>query len=409
MAFTRPWAPGLPGAAMTSVAPADDGPDGASDEEDPPPRRRRLLPAPIWHVGKLLVVALIVEYLVLPQIAGTRKALHLLSQVQPAYIGLGVLLQVLGLGAYAQLTRSVLPEDSDPGLLTVLRIQLTTLSISHCVPAGTAAGSSLGYRLMTLAGGGKADVGFALAVQGIGSAVVLNVILWLALVVSIPVWGFSPLYLTAAVLGLVLFVLFAGMVLLMTRGEHWVGGVIERAARRVPFVDARALRGFFDQLAERVRELGANRRLIAKASVWAALNWLLDAASLYVFVGAFGHWVEPDGLLVSFGLANILAAIPLTPGGLGVIEATLTSTLVGFNTPRGIAILGVVGYRLINFWLPIPLGGLAYLSLQVDPGHTGRPRTVLELEGSGHHDRPSDDEQPLLPAPAVSRRRRGLH
>ncbi|MGH9115553.1 MAG: lysylphosphatidylglycerol synthase transmembrane domain-containing protein, partial [Acidimicrobiales bacterium] len=97
-------------------------------------------------------------------------------------------------------------------------------------------------------------------------------------------------------------------------------------------------------------------------------NWLLDAASLWVFVGAFGHWVNPDGLLVAYGLANVLAAIPLTPGGLGVIEATLTSVLVGFGTARGVATLGVIGYRLIQFWAPIPLGGLTYLSLQVDPG-----------------------------------------
>ena len=87
-----------------------------------------------------------------------------------------------------------------------------------------------------------------------------------------------------------------------------------------------------------------------------------------MFIGAFGRWVNPDGLLVAYGLANVLAVIPLTPGGLGVIEATLTSVLVGFGTPRGVATLGVVAYRLVNFWLPIPLGGVAYLSLQVNAG-----------------------------------------
>jgi uncharacterized membrane protein YbhN (UPF0104 family) len=51
-----------------------------------------------------------------------------------------------------------------------------------------------------------------------------------------------------------------------------------------------------------------------------------------------------------------------------VVEATLTSALVGFGTPRGVATLGVIAYRLVNFWLPIPLGGLAYLSLQVNTG-----------------------------------------
>jgi len=98
---------------------------------------------------------------------------------------------------------------------------------------------------------------------------------------------------------------------------------------------------------------------------WAAANWLLDAASLWVFVAAFGHQIEPDALLVGYGLANVLAAIPITPGGLGIVEGVLVPTLVGFGTPRGVALVGVVSWRVVNFWLPIPAGGLCYLSLHV--------------------------------------------
>ena len=354
----------------------------ADPESDPlapvdPSRRkgiRRLLPAPVWRVGKLLLIALIVDVFVLPQIAGAHKAWRQLSQVNPLLLLAGVVLEVAAVASYAQLTRSVLPHGKVPPYWTVLRIQLTTLSVSHCVPGGTAAGSGLGYRLMTNAGVDGPDVGFALGTQALGSAVVLNVILWLALVVSIPFFGFSPLYLTAAIVGLLLLALFATLALMLTRGEDWATGVLVRAAERIPFIDAEALRRMFAQVARRLQDLLEQRSRLGRALVWATTNWLLDAASLFVFVGAFGHWVNPDALLVSFALANVLAAIPLTPGGLGVVEATLTSTLVGFNTPRAIAILGVVSYRLINFWLPIPVGGLAYLSLHLDPV-TGRRRT----------------------------------
>jgi hypothetical protein len=89
--------------------------------------------------------------------------------------------------------------------------------------------------------------------------------------------------------------------------------------------------------------------------------------SLFLFVGAFGRWVNPVALLIAYGVANIAAAVPLTPGGLGVVEATVSSILVGFGTPRTIAIWGVIGWRLVNFWLPIPVGGAAYLSLKVHP------------------------------------------
>lgn len=328
------------------------------------------IPRPVRHLLRLGAVLLIVEYLVLPQIAGTRKALHLLGDVSLGWLILGLVLEALALVAYAQLTRAVLPHTDDPGLGTVLRIQLTSLSVSHCVPGGTAAGSSLGYRLMTNAGAGRSAVGFAMATQSLGSAVVLNAILWVALVVSIPIWGFSPVYATAALVGAVLVGAFTLLVLLFTRGEERAVGVVTRVAKRIPKVDEAVLVRLFRQMAARVRQLADEPRQLAKAVAWAAANWLLDAASLFVFVGAFGHWVNPDGLLVSYGLANVLAAIPITPGGLGVVETVLSSTLVGFGTPRGVAILGVLAYRLVNFWAPIPVGGLTYLSLQVSPGAT---------------------------------------
>ena len=156
--------------------------------------------------------------------------------------------------------------------------------------------------------------------------------------------------------------------LLLSRGEQWVGVRLERVASRIPLVDSTAVRRFFEQVAARLQEVGQQRQVLVRALLWAGANWVLDAGSLAVFLGAFGHWVNPDDLLVAYGLANVLAVIPITPGGLGVIEATLTSVLVGFGTPRGVAITGVIVYRLVNFWLPIPLGGLAYLSLQVNPG-----------------------------------------
>ena len=82
----------------------------------------------------------------------------------------------------------------------------------------------------------------------------------------------------------------------------------------------------------------ADRSLTRRAIGWAAANWLLDAASLWVFVAAFGHVVSPVDLLMAYGLANILAAIPLTPGGLGVVELVLVSTITGFGPTAGQAV-----------------------------------------------------------------------
>src|SRR4051794_9002458 len=149
----------------------------------------------------VLLLAIVVEYLVLPQLAGTRNALGLLGRVDPWWLVAGAALEISAILAYAQLTRSLLPATDRLPLGVTARITLSTLGISHVVPGGTIAGASLGYRLLGASGVTGTDAGFALATQGLGSAIVLNVLLWIGLVVTIPLRGFHPLYGTAAILG----------------------------------------------------------------------------------------------------------------------------------------------------------------------------------------------------------------
>jgi uncharacterized protein (TIRG00374 family) len=357
------------GSPAVGGAPAPEGvPDASGSAHKRRSRWPRWLPRPVRRITKILLFVFVVEYLVLPQISGTRKALKLLGHVRVPYLVAGVGFEAAAIVSYALLTRAVLPREGSPSLLTLLRVQLSTLGFSHVAPGGAAAGSPLGYRLLTHAGVAGPEAGFALATQGMGSAVVLNVILWLALVVSIPLNGFNPIYLSAAIVGVIAIGGFAVLVVTLTRGEDKSAAVLSKILSHIPLMDKEAVSELVHRVAERLRELGTDRELLMRAAGWAAANWLFDAASLWVFVAAYGYRVDFVGLLVAFGLANVLAAIPITPGGLGVIEAVLASTLVGFGTPSAVAILGVATYRLLNFWLPIPLGALAYLTLKVDPG-----------------------------------------
>jgi len=323
------------------------------------------------------VLAVVIEELVLPQLAGTREALHLLGRIQPVWVVVGILLEAAALLCYGQLTRSLLPRANRPPLGTVMRIHLSTLGVSHVVPGGSAVGAGLAYDLFVRAGVNGANAAFALGAQGIGSAVVLNLLLWIGLLVSIPVHGFDPLYTTAAVVGTLLLVVFSAAVASLTYGEERTVRVLQAIARHMPFLHEDAAQRVVHSLATRLRALGNDWRLLARAVAWATANWLLDLASLGVFLAAFGHRVPIDDLMVAFGLANVLGAIPITPGGLGIIEGVLIPTLVGFGTPRGVALLGVATWRLFNFWLPIPIGAGTYLSLRVGEARTVRAADSL--------------------------------
>ncbi|HZD65013.1 MAG TPA: YbhN family protein [Acidimicrobiales bacterium] len=363
-------------------------------------RHRTFLKKSLRRGVALFVVALVIEYLVLPQLAGANRDLTLIGGINLGYAALGVVLEAAALVAYAALTRAVLPRGSPP-LFQLLRIDLSSLAASHVLPGGTAGGTGVSYRLLTEAGVRGPDAAFGMATQGLGSALVLNLLLWLALLVSIPLRGFNPLYGTAAFIGVVVFAAFGALVFLLTRGEEHAATVLQAVAHRLPYVKEEVVTATVRRLASRLRELASDRRLLLRAVGWATANWLLDAASLWVFLLAFHHATSPDVLLVTFGLANVLASIPITPGGLGVVEGVMIPMLVGFGTPRGIAILGVISYRLVNFWLPIPVGALAYLSMRVVPDRMrpGRDRGAGPDGAARGPEPPADgvDERAGLP------------
>ena len=101
------------------------------------------------------------------------------------------------------------------------------------------------------------------------------------------------------------------------------------------------------------------------SAVWAAVNWLLDAASLWVVLQMFGVEVAPIGVAVAFGVANVLAAIPLTPGGIGIVDWAYITLLVSFGAGVSAAI-AVASYRVLQFAVPITLGTVASASFAVE-------------------------------------------
>lgn len=348
---------------------------------DEPPKKRLALPREIRLILSLGSLIFVFEYLVLPQFGSARHSLPLLASVNPVLVIIAVLLEIGAILAYVELTRTVFYPYA-PSRYNTLRVDLAGLAIGHVVPGGTAPAGALAYRIFNDLGVPKDTNAFGLAAQGTGSAVVLNLIFWMALVVSIPLNGFDPVYGFAALAGVFLLLAFFGTILLITRGQRHADSWLRYVAARVPSIDPDKISGLLGKIAERITLLINNRRKLWWAFTWAAVNWLGDAACLWVFLWSFHAVVSPIDLLVAYGLANVLAAIPVTPAGLGVVEGVLITTLVGFGVPHSEAILAVLAYRLVNFWIPIPLGGMAYASLQWRRAGEVRPATASGIDPS---------------------------
>ena len=312
---------------------------------------------------RLLIVVAVVEFFLVPQVAGARNDLHKLGGISPLWLSVGVLSQVLSLLAYARLSQ-ITVDAPGVGFRQLLRIDLATLAVSHVVPAGSAVGIGLGYRLLTRSGVPSERAVTGKALQTVGSAVVLNVLLGGALVAALFTHGNNPLYAPIAAVGLALILLAGIAAFVVSRSEGKLTKLVVRIFERIPKVNPDSGRRLVASLAQTVRRLGGDHRFLARVTGWALANWLLEALTLWACVRAFGHSLGPVGLLVAYGLANVAAAIPLTPGGLGIVEGILVPTLVAFNVPNVIALLGVLAFRLMSFWLPIPIGFACYARLE---------------------------------------------
>ena len=150
-------------------------------------------------------------------------------------------------------------------------------------------------------------------------------------------------------------------------GLHAISGSEDRAAAGVRHIAAR------------LNDLASDRRLLGRVLGWAAANWILDGAALWVFLRAFGVSTDIDALIVAVGLASVASVIPITPGGLGILEFALITSLVGFGLTRSVATLGVATYRLAQFFFPILLGGVLYGTLRIGPWRIRRHERLRRL------------------------------
>ena len=324
---------------------------------------------PARRVILLFIVALIIEYLVVPELVGASKDLNLLGRLDAAWLAAGVILEFLSLFCYGLLTQAMLPPGSrNPGLSRLFRIDLAAAAIAHVIPAGTLGSAGIGYRLFTAEGIKGNDAAVMMATKGLGSTVVLNVLLWLSLVVSIPLAGFHPIYVTVAIIGAVLMLAIGALVFGFIRGARRASRILHAVGDRIPGLSGDRLEQGMLEAATSLKALGRDRHTLVMSLTWASLNWILDAASLWCFVAAFGRFVNPFELFAAYGIANVAGALPVTPAGLGVVDSVAPLLLVSFGVTRSVATLGVLGWRLVNFWLPIPAGAVAYATLKVPRG-----------------------------------------
>jgi uncharacterized protein (TIRG00374 family) len=245
----------------------------------------------------------------------------------------------------------------------VVTAELAGGAVSRAVPAGTAAAAALQYTMLTAAG-----VPAAAVASGLTAASLLTLATIFALpIVSLPViLGSAPVpggLAEAAYIGIGVFALLAvaGWIMLRTdRPLEAVGrgaqAVINRVRRKGPRVTDLPDRLLVER--DAVRAVLGGRAV--EAVVASVGRWAFDYLSLLAALEAVGAHPDPWLVLLAFCASQMLASIPITPGGLGFVEAGLTATLALAGVGAGQAVVATLVYRLFSYWLPMPAGAVAW-------------------------------------------------
>jgi uncharacterized protein (TIRG00374 family) len=302
-----------------------------------------------------LAVTAVSLYLVAPSLIDVLGSWRDLSQLALAWFPAMAALQVAALACLWVLQRIALKRAAWPD---VINSQLAGNALAKIAPGGGALGAALQYRMLVQAG-----IEQARAVAGLTAANLLTFAIVLALPVLVApaiIRGGVPRSLAEGTLiGLVAFVVLvaAGVAMLAIDGPlAWIGRVVQRIRNRL-----RRHAPPLTRLPQRL--MGERDRLLAtlgprwkRALLAAAGRWAFDYATLLAALAAVGSHPRPALVLLAFCAAQVLAQIPITPGGLGFVEAGLTATLALAGVAAGDAVLATFVYRLFSYWLPLPLG-----------------------------------------------------
>jgi uncharacterized protein (TIRG00374 family) len=306
----------------------------------------------------MLLITGVSLYVVAPSLIATFGSLPQLEGVFPAWFVPIGLLEGLAFVCMWLLIRAALATD---GWFDVATSQLAGNALSHALPGGAATGGALQIRMLVRAGNPVATTTTALTAVGLLSTATLFVLPLLALPAILFGLAVSSELLRGAILAAVLavFLLGGGSVLLTSdRVIRGLGHVCDWVLHRVR--PKRASSSMADGLLESRnvvrRSLSASWKVALPASFG---NQLFDFLALEMCLLAVGAHVNLILVLLAFVAASALAMIPITPGGLGFVEAGLTGVLALAGVSAEHAVLATLLYRLFSYWLPLPAGLVA--------------------------------------------------
>jgi hypothetical protein len=307
---------------------------------------RKWSPRLLWAVG--LVVAAVALRTALPEL---REGIDALGRAHTGLLAVAVAVEIAALATLPLTFRAALTMLGGGARYgAALDSTLGAFALSRVVPGGGLAGGLYAARRFMRAGNSAAVSGAAVAVASAATMLTLGVVVAGGAVTEAAT-GRGSIGLVWSMAGfLAVLAAIAVAVQRTLRDPDRIDAVTTSAARVLRRPESA------DQWSGQLEAFGAalaHPRRLAWVVAWATLNWTLQLLALWTIFAAFGVEMPVGVLVLGFGAANLVTALPHTPGGLGVVEAGMTATYMAMGVPMSTALVGVLCYRLLGHWLPV--------------------------------------------------------
>ena len=314
----------------------------------------------------VMVLFLVGLYFLVPKLAGLKNTWGTLRHGNPEWLGLAAALELLSVVGYAVLFRTVFGRGMPRiNWRASIEIPLAGIAAIRLLAAAGAGGVAVTVWALRNAGMSARIIACRMvanyAIQyGIylGALVVCGLGLWTGVFAG---GGSFAITVLPAVFSAAAMALVGSMGLVpqdferrfksLSHHSGWRGRLARRLAA-APSTLGSGIRTAFDLI--RGRRLGL---------LGAVAYWGFDIAVLGLCFRAFGTGVPVAVLVMGYFLGTLGSLLPL-PGGIGGVEGGMIGAFVAFGLPADRALIGVLAYRAISFWLPTLPGVFGYVSLR---------------------------------------------
>lgn len=269
-----------------------------------------------------------------------------------------------------------------PPIPPLMGMTFASQAMTNSVPAGPAVAAVYGFRWYRRLGADDALAGWALVGTSISAALSLALVAAVGLVLATEQG--ASLDLVPPVVGVLVVTAALGVLFVYERPLSFVVRSALRTSHRLIGRPRGDHERHMESLVQRVTvvRLGSSRALAILG--WAALNWLFDCTCFALAFLATGSAVPWKGLLLAYGAGQLAANLPITPGGLGAVEGSITIALSYFGGGTTADIAAVLVYRLLSFWLMLGVGWVSWGGLALGVRRGRWPRSVREAPVEPH-------------------------